>query len=136
MRALGLHQNIFNRILGHQAIRDCVMDTIDSGVGGGGSGIAHTRGTGNRGYGGEVSGASIAPAAAVDQFTPRIDFAPVIAVVAASTAPHVSSVAFAASASADDNGSSWGNFEKPLDMLLEEEMEMFNGSRKNRRYHG
>jgi len=46
-------------------------------------------------------------------------------VVAASTASIVSSVAFAASAGANDNGSGWGDFEKPLDMLLEEELEMW-----------
>jgi len=40
-------------------------------------------------------------------------------VVATSTASNVSSVAFAASAGANDNGSGWGDFEKPLDMLLE-----------------
>jgi len=40
-------------------------------------------------------------------------------------APNVSSVAFAASAGANANGSAWGDFEKPLDMLLEEEMEMW-----------
>jgi len=44
--------------------------------------------------------------------------------VAASTATNVSFVAFAASAGANDNGSGWGDFEKPLDMLLEEELEM------------
>ena len=44
--------------------------------------------------------------------------------VAASTAHSVSSVAFAASAGANHNGSGWSDFEKPLDMLLEEEMEM------------
>jgi len=46
-------------------------------------------------------------------------------VVTASTASTVSSVAFAASAGANDNGSGWGDFEKPLDMLLEEELEMW-----------
>jgi len=46
-------------------------------------------------------------------------------VVAASAALHVSSVAFAASAGANGNGSGWGDFEKPLDMLLAEELEMF-----------
>jgi len=40
-------------------------------------------------------------------------------------APKVSSVAVAASAGANANGSAWGNFEEPLDMLLEEEMEMW-----------
>ena len=43
---------------------------------------------------------------------------------AASTASNAISVAFAASAGAKDNGRSWGDFEKPLDMLLLEEMEM------------
>jgi len=62
------------------------MDTSDSGAGGGGSGITHTRGTGNSGYSGVEGWASVAPAAAVDHFTPRIDFYAAIAVVAASTA--------------------------------------------------
>ena len=44
---------------------------------------------------------------------------------AASTASNAISVAFAASAGAKDNGRSWGDFEKPLDMLFEEEMEMW-----------
>ena len=83
---------------------DCIMDTGDSGAGGSASGIAHTRGTGNRGYSGGVSGASVVPTAAVDHFNPRTDLAPVIFVVAASTASNVSSVAFAASAGANDNG--------------------------------
>jgi len=74
-----------------------------------------------------VSGASVAPAAAVDHFNPRTDLAPVITVarVKASTASNVSSVALAASAGANDNGSGWGDFEKPLDMLLEEELKMW-----------
>jgi len=101
------------------------MDTSDSGAGGSASGITHTRGTGNSGYSGGVSGASVAPAAAADHFNPRTDLAPVITVVATSTASNVSSVAFAASAGANDNGSGWGDFEKPLDMLLEEELEMW-----------
>jgi len=54
-----------------------------------------------------------------------VDLAPVITVVAASTASNVSSNAFAAFAGANDNGSGWGDFEKPLDMLLEEESEMW-----------
>ena len=70
---------------GEDGSGDRVMDTSDSGAGGGGSGIAHTRGTGNSGYSGGESGASVAPAAAVDHFTPKIDFNPFIAVVAAST---------------------------------------------------
>jgi len=45
------------------------------------------------------------------------DPAPVITVVAASTASNVSSVA--ASAGANDNGSGWVDFEKPPNMLLE-----------------
>jgi len=45
-------------------------------------------------------------------------------VVAASTAPNVGSVAFAAPAEANDNSSDWGDFEKSLDMLLAEELEM------------
>ena len=40
---------------------DCVMDTSDSGAGGSASGITHTRGTGNSGYSGGVSKASVAP---------------------------------------------------------------------------
>jgi len=101
------------------------MDTSDSGAGGSASGITHTRGTGNSGYSGGVSGASVPPAAAVDHFNPRTDLAPVITVVTASTASNVSSVAFATSARANDNGSGWGDFEKPFDMLLEEELEMW-----------
>jgi len=54
-----------------------------------------------------------------------IDVAPIIAMVAVSTTPNVSSVAFAASARGNDNGSGCGYFKKPLDMLLEEEMEMW-----------
>jgi len=80
---------------------------------------------GNSGYSGGVSGASVAPAATVDHFSPRIDFAPVITVVTVSTASNESSVAFVASAGANDNGSGWGDFEKSLDMLLEEELEMW-----------
>jgi len=106
---------------GEDGSGDRVMDTSDSGAGGGGSGIAHTRGTGNSGYSGGESGASVAPAAAVDHFTPKIDLNPVIAVV---TAPNVSSVTFAAFAGANDNGSGWGDREKPLDMLLAEELEI------------
>jgi len=34
------------------------------------------------------------------------------------TAPNVNSVAFATSAGVNDNGSGWGDFEKPFDMLL------------------
>ena len=67
---------------GEDGSGDCVMDTSDSGAGG----SAHIRGTGNSGYSGGVSGASVAPAAAVDHFNPSTDLAPVIAVVAASTA--------------------------------------------------
>ena len=81
---------------GKDGSEDCVMDTSDSGAGGSASGIAHTRGTGNSGYSGGVRGASVAPAAAVDHFNPRTDLAPVIVVVAVSTAYNVSSVAFAA----------------------------------------
>jgi len=36
----------------------------------------------------------------------------------------VSSIAFAASTGENDNGSGLGDFEKPLDMLLAEELEM------------
>jgi len=108
---------------GEDGSGDCVMDTSDSGAGGSASGITHTRGTGNSGYSGGVSGASVTPAAAVDHFNPRTDLAPVITVVAASTASNVSSVAFAASTGANDNESGWDDFEKPLDMLPEEELE-------------
>ena len=90
---------------GEDGSGDHVMDTSDSCAGGGGSGIAHTRGTGNSGYSGGKSGASVAPALAVDHLTPKIDLNPFIAVVAASTAPSVSSVVFAAPAGADDKGS-------------------------------
>ena len=82
------------------------------------SGITLTRGTGNSGYSSGVSGASVAPAAAVDHFNPRTDLAPVITMVAASTASNVSSVAVAASVGVNDNGSGWGDFEKPFDMRL------------------
>jgi len=81
---------------GGDGIGDCVMDMNGSGAGDSASGIAHTRGTGNSGYSGGVRGASVAPAAAVDHFNPRTDLAPVIVVVAVSTAYNVSSVAFAA----------------------------------------
>jgi len=37
----------------------------------------------------------------------------------------MSFVAFATSAGANGNGSGWGDFEKPLNMLLEEELEMW-----------
>jgi len=70
---------------GEDASADRVMDTNDSSAGGSVSGIAHTTGTGNSGYSSGESGASVAPAAAVDHFTPKIDFNPFIAVVAAST---------------------------------------------------
>jgi len=40
---------------------NCVLDTSDSCAGSGVSGIALTRGTGNSGYSGDESGASIAP---------------------------------------------------------------------------
>jgi len=83
-------------------------DTSDSGAGGSASGITHIRDTGNSGHGGGVSGASVA----VDHFNPRTDLAPVITVVKASTASNVSSVAFAASARTNDNGSGWGDFRK------------------------
>jgi len=110
---------------GEDGSGDFVMDTNDSSAGGSASGLTHTRGTGNSGYSGGVSGARVAPAAAVDHFNPSTDLAPVITVVAASTASNVSSVAFVASARANDNGSGWGDFEKPLDMLLKEELEMW-----------
>ena len=60
---------------------DCVMDTSDSGAGGSASGITDIRDTGNSSYSGGVSGANVAPAAAVDHFNPRTDLAPVIIVV-------------------------------------------------------
>jgi len=41
---------------GENGSGDCVMDTNDSGAGGSGSGIAHTRVTGNSGYSGDESG--------------------------------------------------------------------------------
>jgi len=110
---------------GEDGSGDCVMDTSDSGAEGSASGITHTRGTGNSEYSGGVSGASVAPAVAVDHFNPRTDLAPVITVVAASIASNVSSVAFAASAGANDNRSGWVDFEKPLDMPLEEDSEMW-----------
>jgi len=110
---------------------DCVMDTSDSGAGGSASGITHIRDTGNSGYNCGVSGASVAPAVAVDHFNPRTDLAPVITVVKASTASNVSSVAFAAFARANDNGSGWGDVEKPLDMLLEEELEMWKENKND-----
>ena len=91
------------------------MDTSDSSADGGGSGITHTRDTGNSSYSGGESGASVAPAAAVDHFTPKMDLNPVIAVLAVSTAPNVSSVAFAASAGANDNGIGWGDFKEALE---------------------
>jgi len=64
-----------------------------------------------------MSETSVAPAAAVDHFNPRTDLALVIIVVAASTASNVSFVAFA-STGANDNGSGWGDFEKPLTCCL------------------
>jgi len=99
---------------GEDGSGDCVMNTSDSCVGGSASGITHTRGTGNIGYSGGVIGASVAPTAVVDYFNPRTDLAPVITVVAASTAYDVSSVASAVSAGANDNSSDWGDFEKPV----------------------
>ena len=56
-----------------------------------------------------MSGASVAPAAAVDHFNPRTDLAPIIIVVAASTAPNVSSVAFAACCSEVGAGGETGS---------------------------
>jgi len=104
---------------GEHGSGDCAMDTSDSGAGGSASGITHTRCFGNSGYSGGVSGASVAPAAAVDHFNPRTDLAPIITVAATSTASNVSSVAFAASARANDNGSGWIDFEKPNDIMEE-----------------
>ena len=88
-----------------------LWNTSDSGVGGGGIAIAHTRGTGNSSYGGGVSGANVAPAAAVDQFKPRTDLAPVIIVVVASTASNESSVAFASCCSEVGAGGETGSGE-------------------------
>jgi len=105
------------------------MDMSDNGAGGSASGITHTKGTGNSGYDGGVSGASVILAAAVDHFNPKTDLAPVITVLSASTACNVSSVAFSTSAGA--NGSGWGDFEKPLDMLLEDEVEMWKEKEKD-----
>jgi len=56
-----------------------------------------------------VSGASVAPAAAVDHFNPRTDLAPVITMVAASTASNVSSVVFAACCSGVGAGGEVGS---------------------------
>jgi len=63
---------------GEHGSEDCVVDTSEKGAGGGasGNGITHTRGNGKNGYRGGVSGASVAPAVAVDHLTPVIDFAP------------------------------------------------------------
>ena len=98
-----------------------VMESeCDSSAGGGSSCVVHTRGTDNSSFTGGESGATVAPSAAVDHCTPKIDLNPVIAMV---TVPNVSSVAFAASAGANENGSGWGDFEKPLDMLLAEKLE-------------
>ena len=88
---------------GEDGSGDRVMDSSDSGAVVGGSGITHSRGTGNGGYSSGESEASVDPAAAVDHFTPKKDLNPVISLVAASTVP--SSVAFAASAEAHDNSS-------------------------------
>ena len=96
---------------GEDGIGDCVMDTSDSGAGGSASGIAHTRGTGNSGHSGSVRGASAAPAAAVDHFNPRSDLAPVIVVVAVSTASNVSSVTVAACCSGVGAGGETGSGE-------------------------
>jgi len=63
---------------GEDGSGDWVMNTSDSGAKGGGRGIAHTRGTGNSGYSGGESGASVAPAAAVDHFTLKTDLNPVM----------------------------------------------------------
>ena len=55
--------------------------------------------------------------------------------VAESTALNVSFVALAASAGANDNGSGWVDFEKPLDMLLAEELEMWKEKENNSMDH-
>jgi len=65
----------------------------------------------NSGYSSGMSEASIAPAAAVDHFNPRTDLAPVITVVAASTASNVSCVAFAACCSGVGAGGETGSDE-------------------------
>jgi len=70
-------------------------------------------------------GAIFAVAAAVDCFTPRTDLAPVIAVFAVYTALIMNVVAFAASAGANHAAAAGLISKKPLNMLLEEEMEMW-----------
>ena len=61
---------------GEDGSGDCVMDmthhTSDSGGGGGSGGISHTRVIFNRGYGGGLTVASVAPTTAVGHFTPEI----------------------------------------------------------------
>ena len=66
---------------------------------------------GNSGYSGGMSEPSVAPTAADDHLNPRTDLAPVIIVVAASTACNVSSVAFAACCSEVGAGSETGSGE-------------------------
>jgi len=58
-----------------------------------------------------MSEASVDPAAAVDHLNPRTDLAPIIIVVAASTASNVSSVAFAACCSEVGAGGETGSGE-------------------------
>jgi len=58
-----------------------------------------------------MSEASVTPAAAVDHFNPRTDLAPIITVVAVSTASNVSSVAFAACCSGFGAGGETGSGE-------------------------
>jgi len=58
-----------------------------------------------------MSEPSVAPAAAVDHLNPKTDLAPVIIVVAASTASNVSSVAFAACCSEVGAGGETGSGE-------------------------
>jgi len=66
---------------------------------------------GNSGYSGGMSEPNVAPAAAVDHLNRRTDLAPVIIVVAASTASNVSSVAFATCCSEVGAGGETGSDE-------------------------
>jgi len=66
---------------------------------------------GNSGYNGGIGEPSVAPAAAVVHLNPRTDLAPIIIVVTASTAPNVSSVAFAACCSEVTAGGETGSGE-------------------------
>jgi len=85
----------------------------------------------------QAVGAIFFPFDTVGHFIPRADLAHLHAVVAASIAFIVSSVAFVASPGANDNGSgsTGGDFEKPLDMLLEDEMELSMMMWKEKQYN-